>query len=81
MFITGQGFLICREDLTLQSREAKEIGKKLDSVKLELIRPRAQLLPEEEATEQERRDISAARKEYSKGRFVTLKELLRDIGE
>jgi hypothetical protein len=67
--------------LALQSKEARVIIKKLDSVKLELLRLRAQLLPEVEPTKEERKEILAGKREYSRGQSVTLRKLLKTIGE
>jgi hypothetical protein len=40
----------------------KQVLEKLDTVKLELLRLRAMLLPEEEATEEEKKGIKEAKK-------------------
>lgn len=55
--------------------------EKLDSVKLEILRLRAQLLPESQATEQEKREILAGRREYTSGKYSTLRDFLKEIGE
>ena len=48
-------------------------------VKLELLRLRAMLLPEEEASEEEKKEIEAARKEIAKGSKVDLDEFAKDL--
>lgn len=67
--------------VTLADEHVKTVLSKLDAVKLELLRLRALLLPEGELTERERREIEAARREYAKGRSVSLKDLLKELGE
>jgi hypothetical protein len=52
--------------VTVNKNELKLVLDKLDNVKLELLRLRAMLLPEEEASEEEKREIEAARKETAK---------------
>ena len=52
---------------------------KLDMVRLELLRLRAALLPEEELSEEEKRKLKAARKEMKKGLSVSLEDLIKEI--
>ena len=52
---------------------------KLDEVKLELLRLRAMLLPEEEATEEEKKEIENARKEIAKGSKISLEEIVKEL--
>ncbi len=56
--------------VTINKNELKLVLDKLDKVKLELLRLRAMLLPEEEASEEEKQEIEAARKEIAKGSKV-----------
>jgi hypothetical protein len=51
--------------VTVNKNELKLVLDKLDTVKLELLRLRAMLLPEEEASAEEKREIEAARKEIA----------------
>lgn len=53
-------------NVTVNKNELKLVLDKLDNVKLELLRLRAMLLPEEEASEEEKKEIEAARKEIAK---------------
>ena len=53
-----------------------KIIDKLDSVKLELLRLRAMLLPEEELTAKERKELKQALKEIKQGKTVSLEDLL-----
>ena len=66
--------------LTVNSDELKTVLEKLDTVKLELLRLRAMLLPEEEATEQEKKEIKKAKQELSKGPKIGLKEFIDELG-
>ena len=52
---------------TVSEDELKLVLEKLDTVKLELIRLRAMLLPEEEATDEEKKELAKAKKEIQKG--------------
>jgi hypothetical protein len=60
--------------------ELRKVVTKLDDVKLELLRLRAALLPEERMTPQERRVIELGRRDIKKGRYVTLSQLRKELG-
>jgi hypothetical protein len=60
--------------------ELRKVVTKLDDVKLELLRLRAALLPEERMTPQERRLIELGRRDIKKGRYVTLSQLRKELG-
>ena len=64
---------------TVNKTELKLVLDKLDSVKLELLRLRAMLLPEEEASEEDKKEIAAARKEIAKGSKVDLDDLVKEL--
>ncbi len=66
--------------VSVKSNELKLVLDRLDDVKLELLRLRSILLPEEEATEQEKREIKKARSEISKGSEVSLQEFVKELG-
>ena len=51
--------------MTVNKNELRLVLEKLDNVKLELLRLRAMLLPEEEASEEEKQEIKAAWKEIA----------------
>jgi len=59
--------------------ELKLVLEKLDTVKLELLRLRAMLLPEEEATDQEKKEIAEATQEIEKGSTVKLEEFIKEL--
>jgi hypothetical protein len=60
--------------------ELRKVITKLDDVRIELLRLRAQLLPEEKPTRDERRKINRALKEIERGQSITLTQLRRDLG-
>ncbi|PUA31185.1 MAG: hypothetical protein B9J98_07240 [Candidatus Terraquivivens tikiterensis] len=64
--------------MVITSKEAKLIMDKLDSIRLELLRLRAAILPEEELGE-EIRELEEAKKEISLGMYVKLEELLKEL--
>jgi hypothetical protein len=66
--------------ITVDNNDLKIVLDKLDTVKLELLRLRAVLLPEEEATEQEKKEIRKAKREMAKGSKVELQEFIKDLG-
>jgi hypothetical protein len=57
----------------------KTVMKKLDSIKLELLRLRAMLLPEEKLKPNERKELKQALKEIKQGKSVRLEELLEKL--
>jgi len=65
--------------VAINKNELKQVLKKLDTVKLELLRLRAMLLPEEEATEEEKKEIEEAKKEIAKGSKTNLEDLIKEI--
>jgi hypothetical protein len=65
--------------VTVNKTELKLVLDKLDTVKLELLRLRAMLLPEEEVSAEEKREIEAARKEIAKGSKVKLDDLVKEL--
>ena len=66
--------------ITVNNDDLKVVLHKLDTVKLELLRLRAMLLPEEEATEQEKKEIKKAKREIAKGSKVDLEEFINGMG-
>ncbi len=55
----------------LSERQVKQILERLDAIRLELIRLRAALLPEEEPSEEELREIKEAEREIEEGARLT----------
>ena len=65
--------------VTVNKNELKIMLDKLDTVKLELLRLRAMLLPEEEASEDEKKELEDARKEITKGSKINLEDLIKEL--
>ena len=65
--------------VTVNKNELKLVLDKLDTVKLELLRLRAMLLPEEEASEDEKKELEDARKEIVKGSKISLEDLVKEL--
>ena len=53
--------------VAIDENEFKLVLERLDTVKLELLRLRAMLLPREEATDEEKKEIAEAEQEIEKG--------------
>jgi len=66
--------------MAVTKTELRKVITKLDDVKIELLRLRAALLPEERVTARERRQIEQGRVEIEKGRYVTLGQLRKELG-
>jgi parvulin-like peptidyl-prolyl isomerase len=66
--------------VTVTKNELKQVLNRLDTVKLELLRLRAMLLPEEEMNEEEKKQLKKARKEIAKGSGVNLEDLIKELG-
>lgn len=66
--------------VTVNSDELTMVLDKLDSVKVELLRLSATLLPEEEATEAEKKEIGKVKREISKGSKTDLQKFIKELG-
>jgi ribosomal protein L29 len=66
--------------MAITKTEIRKVITRLDDVKIELLRLRAQLLPEEAPTLSERRRIREGRLEIEKGHYVTLTQLRKELG-
>ena len=66
--------------MAVTKAELRKVITKLDDVKIELLRLRADLLPEEQPTSSERRQIDLGRREVERGKFVTLAQLRKEVG-
>jgi hypothetical protein len=65
--------------VTVNKDELQLVLDKLDTVKLELLRLRALLLPEEEATDEEKKELEKARKEIAEGSKIKLEDLIKEL--
>jgi hypothetical protein len=59
--------------------ELNKVITKLDDLKVELLRLRADFLPKERPTASEKRQIIQGRREIERGGFVTLAQLRKEI--
>jgi hypothetical protein len=66
--------------MAVTKTELRKVISKLDDVKIELVRLRAALLPEERVTVRERKLIEQGRREIENGRYVTLAQLRKELG-
>lgn len=66
--------------VTLSKNQLKLVLDKLEEVKLELLRLRAMLLPEEELSEKEMGRLEEARKEIREDRGINLEDLIKELG-
>jgi len=66
--------------ITVSKTQLKRMLDKLDSVKLELLRLRATLLPQEELSKEETKKLEEARKQTKKGLTINLKDLIKELG-
>jgi hypothetical protein len=60
--------------------DLRKVITKLDDVKIELLRLRAALLPEERVPAAERKLIEQGQREIERGRYVTLGQLRKELG-
>lgn len=66
-------------DITVTESQLKLMLDKLDMVRLELFRLRAMLLPEEELSGEEAKELEAARKEMTEDSGVPLEDLIKEL--
>lgn len=66
-------------EVTVTEGQLKLVVDRLDMVRLELLRLRAMLLPEEELNEKEKRDLEEAWKEITQGSSVNLEDLIKEL--
>ncbi len=66
--------------MAVTKMELRRVITKLDDVRLELIRLRAQLLPDEKPTAREKRKIMQGLREIKKGQYLSLAQLRRELG-
>ncbi len=67
-------------DVTVTESQLRLVLDKLDLVKLELLRLRSMLLPEEELSGEEKKELEEALKEIAEGSCVNLKDLIKELG-
>jgi len=57
----------------------KVVLDKLDLIRIELCKLRAMLLPEEELSEEEKKELADARREIAEGVSVSLEDLIEEF--
>jgi len=67
-------------DVTVTESQLNLVLNRLDLVRLEILRLRAMLLPEEELTGEGAKELEEARKETAEGSSVTLEDLMKELG-
>jgi len=67
-------------DVTVTESQLRLVLDRLDVVRLELLRLRAMLLPEEELSGKEKKELEEARKEIAEGSGVNLEDLIKELG-
>ena len=65
--------------MAVNKDELQLVLDKLDTVKLELLRLRALLLPEEDASDEEKKELEKARKEIAEGSKIELEDLVKEL--
>lgn len=66
--------------LMVSKNQLKLVLDKLDEVRLELLRLRAMLLPEEKLSKEEASKLEKARKEITQGLGMNIEELVKELG-
>lgn len=67
-------------DVTVTESQLNLVLDRLDRVRLELLRLRAMLLPEDEMSAEEAKELEEARKEIAEGSGVALEDLIKELG-
>lgn len=67
-------------DVTVTENQLRLVLDRLDMVRLELLRLRAMLLPEEELSGKKKKELEKARKETAEGSGVNLEDLIKELG-
>jgi hypothetical protein len=80
LLLVGQTADVPGNLMAVTKTELREVITKLDDVKIELLRLRAALLPEQRVTARERKLIRQGRLEVEKSRYVTLGQLRKELG-
>ncbi|MCJ7573098.1 hypothetical protein MUO93_02395 [Candidatus Bathyarchaeota archaeon] len=67
-------------DVTVTESQLNLVLDRLDLVRLEILRLRAMLLPEDELSAEEAKELEEARKEIAEGSGVALEDLIKELG-
>jgi len=74
-----ENMVVSRVSTAFTEDQLRLVLNKLDMVRLELLRLRAALLPEEELSEEDKKELEAARKEMKEGLSISLEDLIKEI--
>ena len=66
-------------DVTVTESQLNLVLGRLDLVRLEILRLRAMLLPEDELSAEEAKELEEARKEIAEGSGVALEDLIKEL--
>jgi len=67
-------------DVTVTESQLNLVLDRLNLVRLEILRLRAMLLPEDELSAEEAKELEEARKEIAEGTGVALEDLIKELG-
>ena len=67
-------------DVTVTESQLNLVLDRLNLVRLEILRLRAMLLPEDELSAEEAKELEEARKEIAEGSGVALEDLIKELG-
>ena len=79
MELRVENMVVSRVSTAFTEDQLRLVLNKLDMVRLELLRLRAALLPEEELSEEDKKELEAARKEMKEGLSISLEDLIKEI--
>lgn len=66
--------------MVVSEDQLRQVLDKLDSLRLEILRLRAMLLPQGELSKEEAAKLEEARKEIAKGLGINLEDLIKELG-
>jgi len=64
--------------VTVTEEQLKLALDKLDLIRIELFKLRAMFLPEEELSEEEKKELAEANKEIAEGLSISLEDLIKE---
>ncbi|MCR6693188.1 MAG: hypothetical protein MRT15_12400 [archaeon YNP-LCB-003-016] len=65
-------------DVTFTEEQLKLVLDKLEQIRIELLKLRAMLLPEEELSEERKKELAEAKKEIAEGLSISLEDLIKE---
>jgi hypothetical protein len=64
--------------VTFTEEQLKLMLGKLEQIRIELLKLRAMLLPEEELSEERKKELAEAKKEITEGLSISLEDLIKE---